>query len=230
MTVTDQVNPVAEDGGWNTNFTSGLLDNYDLTVESSIFSTDATYNNGQTVMLIWTGTTNDADYPERSIFITLGSGWDTLDGGATIERVDGKPAQFNRSTKMAILIDRCLNKFGIGDLMRSRGSVFESKIWQGLTFHIEREVLDPTKTDAKATEFPVAFVGQAVATTQAPVAAAAPVVAAAVGLRDQVVGLFQASADLATAQQAALALPGVTSDGALVNEIVSGSLWNQVKG
>lgn len=216
---------VVQDGGWNTDFSTGLIPEYDFTVVTARFVVDERYQ-ADTVVLAWDGVPHHPDMEEeRRILISLGKGWITSDG-VHLQRANADDKmQFNAQTKMAHLIDRCVNVFQIADVMKQRGdgTVFDATIWEGLKFRISREVLNATRTDAKETEIPSAFLGVAGAPAATNgngngASAGAPVQS----LRDQVKAVFASQTDYTAAQTAALSIPGVSNDAALLNEVLAG--------
>lgn len=218
---------------WSTDFETGLLDDFDFTIVRSFFAPDAKYNNGETLLLQWEGKTDNIDQPETHVWFPLGKGWVSKDGGKTIVHESGKADKyFVKTSLMAKLIERCVNDFGIGEILASRGGPFEAAPWQGLTFHMKSETItfgagisDQTKV------FPQRFVGAA---AEAPVAAnpaAAALAKAAAAkvekpLREQVLDVMRphkANNDFVSAQSAALGVPGVTDDEELVAQLLDES-------
>lgn len=236
--------------GWSTEFETGLLDDFDLTITRSWFATDQKYNNGETTLLQWEGKTDSIDVPETHIWFPLGKGWSSKDGGKTIVHDSGKEGKYFVNTSLiAKLIKRCVDEFGLGEVLASRGGPFESAPWQGLTFHLKSEVMDfgGGGFEAKPKVFPNRFVGVAangsgpapgqVAAAPAAVTGAAALLAAAAAkkaaasngapsLEDQIIAAMKphkANGDFASAQAAAIQLEGVATDEELVNQLLDES-------
>lgn len=223
---------------WRTDFETGLVDDFDFTIVRAFFAPDQRYNNGNTTLLQWHGSTDNEDLPETHVYFPLGKGWASTDGGKTIVHESGKADKyFVKSSLIAKLIERCVEDFGMGDLLAARGGPFESVVWQGLTFHMKYETVDfGSGIDSKPKLFPVRFVGEAaVETTKA--SARAKLVAKSqpaepeVSLRDQVIAAmapYKAEDDFAGAQQAAIEIPGV-AESDLIDEILDESgIWQQI--
>lgn len=140
---------------------SGLLDDVDVTIEKAYFATDARYNNGYTLLMHWEGSTSSEDNPTFHEMIPCGDGWQSLDGGKTATHPKGKK-RFVSSSVYGRIIDRCINEFKIGDLLRKRGAPTEAKVWVGLRFHMKREKLEfGSGLEARERLMPVKFLGVA---------------------------------------------------------------------
>jgi len=145
---------------------SGLLDDFDFTINKAYFATDMQYMNGEVLLLHLVGETDNPDNPEQHLMIPVGTGWDSADGGKTAVHERGKK-KFIDSSIYGRLINRCIDKdqLNLKDLFRKRGSsklgFAEAKIWEGLRFHMKREKLE-FGPGLKATErlMPVAFLGE----------------------------------------------------------------------
>lgn len=212
---------------WSTQFETGLVDNFAFTIRQSYFAPDARYNNGQTTLLQWHGTTDNEDLPETHIYFPLGKGWVSKDGGKTIVHDSGKADKyFVGSSLIAKLIARCIDEFGMGDLLEERGGPFESAPWVDLVFQMKYQTIDFGQgIDVKPKLFPVAFLGTT-GTAVAAVGSSAPSSPHAVSLRDQVLAVirpFKNAGDFSGAQTAALNIPGVAEDAELVNGLLDDS-------
>lgn len=235
------------DTNWGTDFETGLLDDFDFTIQHSIFSFDDRYNAGQTLLLQWEGITDNPDVPETRLWFPLGKGWVSTDGGKSVHHESGKADKyFVKNSSMARLITRCVDDFGIRELMEERGSPFESAPWVGMIFHIKMETVEygGGNIEASTKQFPNRFVGiveakAAKASGSAGKGAADKIAAAkakaskssAPSLRDQVVAIFNSHDDFGVAQDAALQIEGVTDDDELLDAIMKPEgLWAEVKG
>jgi hypothetical protein len=160
---------------------TGLIDDFDFTVDSAWFTTDAAYNNGETLLLKLNGPTDNPDQPETTLQYSCGSGWEAEDNGKRAVREDGKRRRFNQSSGIWKLVDAAMNA-GAGDALRSRGTPMEASMWVGLRFHMKR--VEQGEGDFKTTRpLPVSFLGTvgegsaaaapaAASSTPAPTAAA----------------------------------------------------------
>ena len=226
-------------GGFNTNFESGVLDDFDFTVTNAMFATDARYNNGETIMLQLEGTTDNPDIRETHLWFTCGKGWVSKDGGATIVHESGKDGKnFNRSCKYARLIQRCLDDFGIGDVLDGRGDPWTASTWVGLRFHVNNEQIDyGTGIESKPTAMPTAFLGvvdggeSVSAETPAEKIARVKAEKAKAGagggdLKSRVLETLRGHDDFSAGQAAALEIDGVTDDDEILNSLMDeDGLW-----
>lgn len=224
---------------WQTE--TGLLDDFDITITESRFGYDERYMSGEVCLLLWTGTTDNADVPEVTQLIPLGGGWTTEDNGKTVVHESGKERNFNRSSVYGRIIDRCIKEFGIGDLLRAKGSPFEAKTWEGLRFHMKQEDLSYGEgIGTKQRVMPVEFLGEAEeggtakAAAPAKAASAGATAAAGGGWRDDK-GMMaklkvaaKKSADGDAFIDAALEVDGVTAHDDLVEAITDGSLYGEL--
>lgn len=126
---------------WDKPLETGLRDDYDGTVVNAFFGTDERYNNGETMLLKWEvhGLDEDGVAYEETQLITVGKGWETVDGGQTVRHESGKDRMFNNNSHLGKIIERCTKELGIGDVLRSKGSPYDAKVWVGLSFHFNRE-------------------------------------------------------------------------------------------
>jgi len=164
--------------GWETE--EGLQDDFDLTITRSIFVTDARYNNGETLLLHWEGTTEDGE--AAPVLWACGTGWGTDDGGKTaVHAKGGSKKGFNKQSWYGRLIDRCL-ELDMGPELQKRGRPQVAAVWEGLTFHLKREEVDfGTGIDARTHLMPTAWrvAGTGITAPAAPIAAPATAATAA---------------------------------------------------
>lgn len=155
---------------------SGLIDDFDFTITEAWFTTDASYNSGETLLLKLSGNTDSADQPETTVQYSCGSGWEAEDGGKKAVREDGKRRRFNQSSGVWKLVEAAMN-CGAGEELRKRGTPMEASMWVGLRFHMKR--VEQGEGDFKTTRpLPVSFLG-VVGEGSAPAAPAAPAPASA---------------------------------------------------
>lgn len=142
------------------------------TVKESVFKTDPRYNNGETLLLAWTMETDsdDPEFEEFEVTFPCGNNWETNDGGATAERIDGRRAKFNSNSGYGRVLNRVTgrdstladNFNGILDVLEKRGEPTNAKIWEGLTFVFDEESKDfGGDIGVKTRLMPVEYVGQA---------------------------------------------------------------------
>lgn len=137
---------------------TGLLDDFDFTVDSAWFTTDANYNDGETLLLKLNGPTDSADQPETTVQYSCGNGWEAADNGKRAVREDGKRRRFNQSSGIWKLVEAAMN-CGAEDVLRKRGNPMEASMWQGLKFHMKR--IEQGEGQFKTTRsLPVQFLGE----------------------------------------------------------------------
>lgn len=125
---------------------TGLIDDFDFTIDSARFVFDANYNNGQTLCLRLEGRTDNPQKAELDQLYPCGSGWDVANGGREAVREDGKPKGFNNSSTYYAFIAAALAV--AGDELRSRMAgdhpkgPMDATIWEGLTLHLKQNEID----------------------------------------------------------------------------------------
>lgn len=218
--------------GWNTDeFESGLLDNFDFTITSALFTYDQRYNEGKTVVLKLEGKTDNPDQPEAMLMYPVGKGWVSSDAGKTIHHESGREGRnLVKSTLYATLVSRMVD-LGLGDMLEERGDPFTAAVWLGLHLHMKIQTITFGKglKDAER-PLPTKFIGidakfDRKAGSSAPAAVHhAPV--STLSLREQAVEAIQVAkkngvTDFGSLQAAALEIPGVTDDSELLQELIN---------
>lgn len=216
---------------------SGGLANFTLTVDEAYFAIDQQYSEragGDVYFLHWTGRT---DIPDRPLMSSadfhpkwsLDPDFVSLDGGKTVV------SQSGRKNKVGKAYGRmCAAAATATDRLKDTPEDFlagadpkDASIWVGTTWRLDNITRDWGGEIGKRDELmPVEYIGKAGAAPAAPTApaAAAPIPAAAPaqngGVRQSIEALASGAADYRTFQQAALQIPGVADDTALVQEIL----------
>ena len=213
----------------------GKLAEFKLHVDRAFFGTDQRYNNGQSTLLTWEGTTDIKDEngnPDEklgtfNINLPLGKGWETADG-LTVTHDSGKPDKgFNKSSIYGRVIDRAIKEFGLGDLLAKRGDPTEAKVWEDLTFDIKRETIDfGSGLESRSRFMPTAFLGEGIGALgsvsgngTAAVTAAATVANPAV-IKAKLKALAKSSTTHAEFVDKAMELDGVATNDELVGAVV----------
>jgi hypothetical protein len=152
---------------------TGLIDDFDATVTSAFFTTDAAYNDGETLLLKLECETDNPESPETVLQYSCGNGWEAADNGKRAVREDGKRRRFNQQSGIWKLVKAAMDA-GAGDALRTRGTPMEASMWVGLKFHIKR--VEMGEGQYKTTRpLPVQFLGEAgEGSTTAPAASSAP--------------------------------------------------------
>lgn len=150
---------------WKTG--SGLLDEYEMTLDEVWFGKDKNYQDGKALLFRIRGEAivdGEVVDEEKENFYSVGDGWDTDDGGETASHGSGKNT-VNKNSNFGKFIDAVVAQ---GDdvlkVIAERGDPTEAATWQGLTFRFERKEYQYTdrKTGEKreyGVELPVEFLG-----------------------------------------------------------------------
>ena len=159
---------------WELVETTGLLDKADIEITGAEFNYDAGYADGEQLLLILNGTSNQEGWEEFTQFLSIGRGWDSPDNGATVEGNDN----FTNNSQYGLFIQGAVDA-GAGNILKDRGFPDKASIWVGLRFHVERVEHDYGDLGTKQVLVPTAFLGEATAVApkaEAPVevAGAAP--------------------------------------------------------
>ena len=153
--------------GWELVESSGLLDDADITITGARFGYDAGYADGEQLLLIINGTSNQDGWEEFEQFLSIGKGWDTHDQGLTVNGQDA----FRTNSQYGIFIAGAMETDAEKVLM-GRGMPDVAAIWVGLKFHVKRHPHDyEGDIGVKNVLAPTAFLGE-VGKADAPVATA----------------------------------------------------------
>lgn len=147
--------------------TSGLVDDVDAKITSTEFTYDNEYDDGNSCIMRMELEIEGQDEPEV-LKLSLGRGWEPAAKGTEADKEDGKDRTkgFNQSTAYMRVVNGAVSA-GAGDVLMERGEAFEAKVWDGLSFHWEREDYWPftipaaerTAENANSRLVPVAFLG-----------------------------------------------------------------------
>lgn len=131
--------------------TSGLLDDYDLTITEAWFGVNAEYSaraGTDRVMLNLQGpATVDGEIvdPEHTEMYSLGNGWAVAGGGASAEHPKLSSPNQNSSFGRLLVF---LSKLDGFDKLRARGSALDAETWIGVTLHLERQTVSKFRDKA----------------------------------------------------------------------------------
>lgn len=151
---------------WET--TSGLLEEYDLTIKEAWFTKDPAYQEGKATILKVVGEAHvDGDLvdDEKTNFYSLGDGWEPDNGGESASHGAGK-TQFNEGSNMGKLVKAIV---GCGDealaVISGRGESTDAASYRGLKFAMKRTefTFNDRNTGEKRSyfvELPVEFLGE----------------------------------------------------------------------
>lgn len=238
---------------------AGGITDYEITVTNAFFAIDEKYSEkvGSDVFFLhWEGVTGvpgheqmlrDGFHPKWA----TDPDWVSMDGGATIKSQSGKSKLGKAAGRMCVVAFASVGEAGVkkGDPQSpfNNGTPRDAAVWIGSKWFMQDVTRDFGNGMKSTDTMPVKYLGLAsvaaapvaaaptpVATTPAPApapVAAAPAPTAAPGLRDQIVGLARSIDNHSAFVSAAMAIPGVSADAALVGEIVSpAGLWAQAQG
>lgn len=215
-------------------------------VEKSYFATSVGYGDGTNLQLHWLGRVEgdivreQTDPAEYHPSWSCGADWISVDGGKTASHPAGK-TQFRKGVGsrpgafIQEMIERAMEAVPEGgpeDIFGGKASALDATIWEGTKWLLADVEFDfGGEIGKRMKSMPKEYLGK-VGAPAAPVAAPAAVPAAAPAatngeLRSQVVALAKTVADFPTFQAAALALPGVAIDTALLGEVIdeSAGIW-----
>jgi hypothetical protein len=122
-------------------FSSGLIDDCDITIREAYFAFDPNYQQGEALVLKMEVDTDDDDEPKSTLMFPCGKGWEPKDKGARAGREDGRQKPFNKSSGIALLCAAAIET-GAGDIIKDRGDPMQANIWEGLSFHMKRRRID----------------------------------------------------------------------------------------
>lgn len=219
---------------------SGGIDKFTLTVTNAFFAIDPNYSEAvgaDVYFLHWEGTTDveghetmtrDGFHPKWA----TDPDWMSIDGGKTVKSQSGKGRLGKAAGRMMTAAANAIVEAGLKDSPENPfnapgASPQVAETWIGTTWFME-EVEREFGSGMKSRDLlPTKFIGTSdvSAAPAAPAAAPAPATSAApaTDLRAQVVAVANGAADHQSFMQAALAIPGVSSDSALVADIVNPS-------
>jgi hypothetical protein len=150
-------------GSWKTG--SGLLDDFDFTIEEAWFGVNEKF--GDTLLLNLRGIAEQEGEvvdDEHVLLYSTGEGWEATKGGREAAHTAGKTT-FVNNTNMGRLINAMV---GLGDEvikeLQSRGDTFVADTWEGLQVHIERKQFSYRDRETKEqvtyeVPLPVDFIG-----------------------------------------------------------------------
>ena len=121
---------------------TALPNDIDFIIEKAYFGFHQRYQAGQALLLVWEGSSPDAD--TETIIWSVGKGWESHDSGKTAvnSKRKGKD-RFTIESMAGKLVDRVVNVLKVD--LPSRGPMNDASIWEGLGFHMKREVIDYSK-------------------------------------------------------------------------------------
>lgn len=214
----------------------GKFADYEFEVTGAIFQVVPEYMDGNTYFLHWVGNTSVEDHPQMTMdgyhpSFALGADWVSVDGGKTVQ-YQGSARRPKLGKRYGLMLENVFEM--TKDLSPDPLADIDPKVaetWVGTKWRIQRYMHDyKGQIGEVEVELPTEYLGKAavVATPVAAVATPAPAPAPAAApppanngdLRGTLVALAQASATFEDFRGQALAIPNVTTDPALVQEIL----------
>lgn len=222
---------------------SGLPDDYDGVITDATFTTDANIQDGEVLILRLTVQPDEeSGYEEQVKDLTLGKGWETVDGGKTARAENGKDLKIISNSKYGKLLDRVAldekdGGLGLGEMMAERGSAKKAETWVGLKFHwINEKDTFTTKEGTEKTYYtflPTEFIGDESSSSNGSTAdedkpkKAAPATGNK-ALKAKLTVLAKKAESSDDFQEKALEVDGVAEDDDLLDAVVSGRLYEEV--
>lgn len=133
-------------------FTSGLLDGVDVEIKDAEFGFDDDYTNddGEPIFCLMLDVHPESDDDEdQTILLTCGDAFTTRDGGKTASRHDEQDKTFNKSSKVAKLVNSAMEQGGRDDLMarweNENIGPLHAAFYVGWRFHLIRQEVEYKK-------------------------------------------------------------------------------------
>jgi hypothetical protein len=139
---------------------SGLKENYEFVIDHSYFGTDAQYQDGKQLLLIWEGHDAADNSPAREQY-SIGKGWSTPDFGRTITGMKNinKNSMYGKIVEWSIEEHKAGRPALLATLLQ-RGNPMKSDIWEGMKFYMrEREIKFGKNLDPVNRVMPVEYLG-----------------------------------------------------------------------
>lgn len=133
-------------------FGSGLLDDVDVEITDAEFGYDDDFTNddGDPIFVLMLDVHPESDDDEdQRILLTCGDAFTTRDNGATASRHDESDKTFNKSSKVAILVNSAMENGGRDDLMaryeNEKLGPLDAAFYIGWRFRLVREEVEYKK-------------------------------------------------------------------------------------
>jgi hypothetical protein len=118
---------------------SGLRDDMVLSIQGAYFAPHADYQEGKQLML-WLLGTDENDEPQE-LRMSIGSDWQTPDGGNTIMHPTKRKQHVNKSSIFGHWIAYCFEIPALAQELISRGGPTDARIWIDLVIHLQLRTL-----------------------------------------------------------------------------------------
>lgn len=121
---------------WDTD-TGGFFEEGEVLITKARFGYDADYQDGELLVFVLEGDSDEAEEGTVRSLYSIGNGWETED--ASGKTVVGNE-KFRDSTNYALFFKAAL-KTDAADIIKERGYPDDATIWEGLRFHMKRQVV-----------------------------------------------------------------------------------------
>lgn len=118
---------------------SGLRDDMVLSIHGAYFAPHAEYQEGKQLMLWLLGT--DENNEPAELRMSIGSDWQSPDGGNTVVHPTKKKQHINKSSIYGNWITHCFEIPTLAKTLIDRGGPTDSRIWVGLVIHLQLRTL-----------------------------------------------------------------------------------------
>mgnify|MGYP000947050707 FL=1 len=134
-----------EEIDWN-ELSSGLPDDMDGTITEPIFKFDSEYTNNEgehPLLLVFTLVDISGEQEPNVMKCSMGKGWEPVDNGRGIRRADGKPANFNGSSAVGLILKELRDHdVNINEVVQAQGAIPTTvDFWDGLTCSWKRKTI-----------------------------------------------------------------------------------------
>ena len=131
----------AQSDGWTPS--TGLFESGKVTITGASFGYDASYNNGEQLLLIIEATTDNAEFPELRQMYSVGGNdksgrWVAKERGKKAVHESGKVVPFNNRSNVWAWITGAIAAGAKADIVK-RGTMHDASVWEGMIFDLGTE-------------------------------------------------------------------------------------------
>ena len=118
---------------------SGLREDMIFSIHGAYFAPHADYQDGKQLML-WLMGVDESEEPAE-LRMSIGSDWESPDGGYTIVHPTKKKQHINKSSIYGFWISYCFQLPDLAKTLIERGGPTDARIWIGLKLHVQNRPL-----------------------------------------------------------------------------------------
>ena len=123
---------------WDSPTESGLPDDFTITIGAESFFAPSAILSGSLALHIVGVADKHVFTADEPLLVTVGKGWQSLDGGHTVVHPDGK-IKFSEQTHLGSWVKKLAVELGAKEAMRATGRTpLEAAFWHGMTLHLLR--------------------------------------------------------------------------------------------